>query len=264
KLIIMSGKGGVGKSSVASALALGLSKIGHRVGLLDIDLHGPSIPHMFGMAGPFEVNTEKRIVPWRYNPHLRIISIECLLQDRDSPVIWRGPIKHGVIRQFIHGVEWGDLEFLIIDSPPGTGDEPLSVAQSIADAKAIIVTTPQELALADVRKSINFCRNVHMEILGLVENMSGYSCPHCHHQLPLFGKGGGPLTASRMNVRFLGRLPFDPLVVTAGDEGWRCFDSGEENPFVEAMTNLVSDVVGSCNDSAKPSTGKNASRSNGK
>ncbi len=162
KLLIMSGKGGVGKSSVAAYLSLSLAKWGHRVGLLDADLHGPSIPRMLGLQGLFGIGRDKRMIPHAYNDRLHVFSIECLLEDRDSAVIWRGPVKHGVIKQFISDVQWGDLDFLIIDSPPGTGDEPLSVAQTIPDAHAVIVTTPQEIALADVRKSINFCRQVNM------------------------------------------------------------------------------------------------------
>ncbi len=246
KLLIMSGKGGVGKSSVAAALAIGLSKLDNKVGLMDIDLHGPSIPHIFGISGPFEVDLERRIYPHTYNPNLHVVSIECLLDDRDSAVIWRGPIKHGVIKQFISDVEWGDLDYLVIDSPPGTGDEPLSIAQTIPDARAIIVTTPQELALADVRKSINFCRNVRMIILGLVENMAGYVCPYCRGSLPLFGRGGGAHTAARMNIPMLGSLPFDPLVVNAGDEGWRVLEKAGESAFSAALAGIVSKVVASC------------------
>ncbi len=254
KLLIMSGKGGVGKSSMAAALSVGLSKLGKRVGLMDIDLHGPSIPHMFRIAGPFEVDQKRRIYPYMYNPNLHVVSIECLLDDRDSPIIWRGPIKHGVIKQFISDVEWGDLDYLVIDSPPGTGDEPLSIAQTIPDAQAIIITTPQELALADVRKSINFCRNVHLKILGLVENMAGYVCPYCHNDLPLFGRGGGAHTAARMNIAMLGSLPFDPLVVHAGDKGWRVLEKADEGAFSGALTDIVSNVVASCEGSGPVST----------
>ncbi len=225
KLLIMSGKGGVGKSSVAAYLSLSLAKQGRRVGLLDVDLHGPSIPRMLGLQGVFGIGQDKRMIPHAYNEQLHVISIEYLLDDRDSAIIWRGPIKQGVIKQFIADVRWGDLDFLIIDSPPGTGDEPLSVAQTIPDAHAIIVTTPQEIALADVRKSINFCRQVHMPILGLVENMNGFICPHCNTETPLFGKGGGAKTAERMNIHLLGSLPFDPRVVCTADIGKSLIDS---------------------------------------
>ena len=246
KLLVMSGKGGVGKSSVAVYLSLGLAKLGHRVGLLDVDLHGPSIPRMLGLEGVFGIGRDKRMIPHAYNERLNVVSIECLLEDRDSAVIWRGPIKHGVIKQFISDVLWGDLDFLIIDSPPGTGDEPLSVAQTVPDAHAIIVTTPQEIALADVRKSINFCRQVHMQILGLVENMNGFICPHCNTEIPLLGKGGGSRTAERMNVHLLGSLPFDPRVVQAADAGKSLIGSPEGSPFLSALERLTTEVLYRC------------------
>ena len=174
KILVMSGKGGVGKSSVAAYLSVALAKRGYRVGLMDVDLHGPSIPRMLGLKGSIHSGVIKgKASPVKYHPNMDVISIETLIGDKDAATIWRGPLKIGVIKQFIADIEWGDLDYLIIDSPPGTGDEPLTVAQTIPDAKALIVTTPQEISLADVRKSINFCRQVHMEILGLVENMSG-------------------------------------------------------------------------------------------
>jgi ATP-binding protein involved in chromosome partitioning len=246
KLLVMSGKGGVGKSSVAAYLSLGLAGLGNRVGLLDVDLHGPSIPRMLGISGMFAVDDAKRMVPHAYNERLHVVSIECLLEDRDAAVIWRGPVKHGVIQQFIRDVSWGDLDYLIIDSPPGTGDEPLSVAQTIADAHAVIVTTPQEVALADVRKSINFCRKVQMPILGLVENMNGFICPHCEREVPLLGKGGGAKTAERMNVHLLGSLPFDPRVVEAADLGQSLLDRPDGSRFLMALEQMVNQVVGRC------------------
>ncbi len=246
KLLIMSGKGGVGKSSVAAYLARGLAGLGHRVGLLDVDLHGPSIPRMLGVSGVFPITEDKRMVPHSVNDRLQVVSIECLLEDRDSAVIWRGPVKHGVIRQFIADVDWGDLDDLIIDSPPGTGDEPISIAQTIPDAHAVIVTTPQEISLADVRKSINFCRHVHMPILGLVENMSGFVCPHCNQETPILGKGGGARTAEAMKVHFLGSLPFDPRVVQAGDVGRTLFESPDGSPLMKALEGLIIQVMERC------------------
>ncbi|MFZ0931799.1 MAG: Mrp/NBP35 family ATP-binding protein [Syntrophobacteraceae bacterium] len=246
KLLVMSGKGGVGKSSVAAYLSLSLAKQGRRVGLLDLDLHGPSIPRMLGLQGIFGIGQDKRMIPHAYNERLHVVSIECLLDDRDSAIIWRGPIKHGVIKQFISDAQWGDLDFLIIDSPPGTGDEPLSVAQTIPDAHAIIVTTPQEIALADVRKSINFCRQVHMPILGLVENMNGFICPHCNTEIPLFGKGGGVRTAEQKNIHFLGSLPFDPRVVQAADVGESLTESPDGSPFIGALERLTAEVLQRC------------------
>ncbi|MBW1682414.1 MAG: Mrp/NBP35 family ATP-binding protein, partial [Deltaproteobacteria bacterium] len=179
KILVMSGKGGVGKSSVAAYLALLLSRRGKRVGLLDVDLHGPSIPRLLGLAGGLEMPEKGVVRPHRFSESLVVVSLEMVLGDKDVAVIWRGPLKISAIRQFISDIEWGDLDFLIVDSPPGTGDEPLTVAQNIPDAEALVVTTPQEISLADVRKSIDFCRQVGMKMLGVVENMSGLVCPHC-------------------------------------------------------------------------------------
>ena len=247
KLLVMSGKGGVGKSSVATYLALGLAKKGYRVGLMDVDLHGPSVPGMLGIQGMCPVDEQtKQLLPHLYRHNMEVISIECLLQNRDDAIIWRGPVKHGVIRQFLSEVSWGELDYLIIDSPPGTGDEPLSVAQTIPDAHAVIVTTPQEVALADVRKSINFCRKVNMPIMGLVENMSGLVCPHCQKEIPLFSKGGGARTSEKMNVHLLGSLPFDPKVVEGGDMGKPVLEEAQDGPFLEALDRLIAEVVRRC------------------
>jgi len=221
KILVMSGKGGVGKSSIAAYLSVALAKKGYRVGLMDVDLHGPSIPHILGLKGnigPGSMDGKAR--PVKYIQNMDVISIESLLgENKDAATIWRGPLKIGVIRQFIADIEWPDLDYMIIDSPPGTGDEPLTVAQTIPDAKAVIVTTPQEISLADVRKSINFCRQVQMEILGLVENMSGLKCPHCGKTIDIFKTHGGILTAKKEGLRLLGSLPFEPAVVSMGDMG---------------------------------------------
>ncbi len=217
--IIMSGKGGVGKSSVSANLALALADKGYKVGLMDTDIHGPDIPRMLGLKGMIQVNPDKKMAPMPYSDNLSAVSIEALMPDKDDAIIWRGPVKHTAIRQFIGDVAWGDLDFLIIDSPPGTGDEPLTVAQLIKDAKAIIVTTPQQVALADVRKSIRFCRQVNMEIFGLVENMSGYTCPECGTVVDIFSSGGGEKTAEQTGIPFLGKIPMDPLMVVCGDDG---------------------------------------------
>ncbi len=219
KLIVMSGKGGVGKSSSAVNLALALARKGAQVGLLDVDLHGPDIPRMLGLNGMLDMNAEQQLIPKRYSPNLAAVSVESLTGGRDDAIIWRGPVKYSVIQQFIGQVAWGRLDFLLIDAPPGTGDEPLTIAQTIPDAEAVIVTTPQEVSLADVRKSINFCKTVKMPIFGLVENMSGLVCPHCNGSIDLFGSGGGERTARQMNVPFLGRVPFDPEMVACGDSG---------------------------------------------
>jgi ATP-binding protein involved in chromosome partitioning len=220
KILVMSGKGGVGKSTVAAYLALLLSAKGNTVGLMDVDLHGPSIPHLLDIRGGLDMRELERVVrPFAFSENLRVVSLEMLLGDRDTAVIWRGPLKISAIRQFVSDIEWGDLDFLIADSPPGTGDEPLTVAQTIPDADALIVTTPQEISLADVRKSINFCRQVNVKILGLVENMSGLVCPHCGEKIDLFGSGGGEKTAREMGIPFLGAIPADPRMVELGDQG---------------------------------------------
>ena len=195
KFMILSGKGGVGKSTTAVNLALALVQQGKKVGLLDIDLHGPSIPKMLGLEGQHPDADENGIYPLEV-AGLKLMSIGFLIESTGDAMIMRGPMKHGAIRQFIGDVAWGNLDYLIIDAPPGTGDEPLTVAQLIKDARVLIVTTPQEIALADVRKSINFCKTVNMEILGLVENMSGFTCQHCHETTHIFDHGGGEALAT--------------------------------------------------------------------
>jgi Mrp family chromosome partitioning ATPase len=219
KLLVMSGKGGVGKSSVSAGLALGLAAKGYQVGLLDVDIHGPSLAGMMGVQGLLDLTADQRVIPKPVNPRLNVVSMQSLMQNRDQAVIWRGPAKSGVIRQFVGDVQWGDIDFLIIDAPPGTGDEPLSVAQTIPEARAVIVTTPQDVALADVRKSINFCRTIQLDMLGLVENMGPFACPCCGKSISLFKSGGGQATATQMEVPFLGSLPFDPNVVKVFDAG---------------------------------------------
>jgi Mrp family chromosome partitioning ATPase len=244
KLLVMSGKGGVGKSSIATNLAVALADKGFSTGLLDVDLHGPSVAGMLGIKGLLDVNENKQVVPKIVNTHLKAVSMQSLMQDPDQAVIWRGPAKTGIIRQFIADVHWGDLDFLIVDSPPGTGDEPLSVAQTISGAKALIVTTPQEVALADVRKSINFCRTINLQIAGLVENMGPFACPCCGETVALFKSSGGRVTAETMGVSFLGSLPFDPQVVKACDEGAPIAAGAQGGAFLEALNQVVQALVG--------------------
>jgi len=246
KLLVMSGKGGVGKSTVAIYLALGLARRGCKVGLLDVDLHGPDIARMLGLKGRLHMGPEGGIQPQSARDNLKVVSIEGLLADRDAPVIWRGPMKHKAIRQFLGEVDWGRLDYLIIDSPPGTGDEPMSVAQVVADARAVIVTTPQEIALADVRKAINFCRHVNLAVLGLVENMSGLICPHCGGEIHLFRQGGGRRTAAAKGIPFLGSLPFDLRVMEGGDLGLPLSESPESSSFSQALTALLDAVEARC------------------
>ena len=239
KFIVMSGKGGVGKTSVSVNLSIALASKGYKVGIMDVDLHGPDIPRMLGLEGMLALNQNQKLAPMSYSENLQAVSVESLTQNKDDAIIWRGPIKHSAIRQFIADVEWGELDFLIIDSPPGTGDEPLSVAQTIPDASAIIVTTPQEVALADIRKSINFCKTVKMEIFGLVENMSGFTCPNCGEKIDLFGTGGGKRTAEAMGVTFLGKIPFDLNVVACGDTGVSFQGKYKDSPVTKAFVDIA-------------------------
>ncbi len=240
KFIVMSGKGGVGKSSVTVNLAMALAKKGFKVGIMDVDIHGPDIPRMLGINNEMlGVNAERKLMPLPYSENLSAVSIESLSASKDDAIIWRGPVKHSVIRQFIADVEWGSLDFLLIDSPPGTGDEPLSVAQVISGAGAIIVTTPQEVALADVRKSINFCKTVKMDIFGLIENMSGFQCPHCGEPIDMFGSGGGEKTAKDFAIHFLGKIPFDPKVVECGDSGTCYQDIYSDSPVSRAFAKVA-------------------------
>ncbi|MBW2640683.1 MAG: P-loop NTPase [Deltaproteobacteria bacterium] len=244
KILVMSGKGGVGKSSVAAYLAVALSKKGFTVGLMDVDLHGPSIPRMLGLKGTVGPGRVKgKAHPVKYLPNMEVISIEVLMGDKDAATIWRGPLKGGVIRQFISDIEWMDLDYMIIDSPPGTGDEPLTVAQTIPDAKALIVTTPQEISLADVRKSINFCRKVKMEILGIVENMSGLKCPYCGKIIDIFKTQGGMLTAKKENLRLLGTLPMEPEIVRRGDAGDLSLLDDPELLITREFNKIVDEIV---------------------
>jgi len=220
KILILSGKGGVGKSTVAVNLAVSLALSGKRVGLLDIDIHGPSIPKILNLEGRRVLSLEDALLPIEMLEKLKVMSIGFLLRERDDAVIWRGPMKYQMIKQFLKDVQWGDLDFLIVDSPPGTGDEPLSVVQLLENADgAIIVTTPQDVALSDVRKGITFCRNLSLPVIGVLENMSGFICPKCGERTDIFKSGGGEHMAGQMNVPFLGRIPIDPQIVQACDSG---------------------------------------------
>ena len=243
KFLVMSGKGGVGKTSVAVNLAIALSKKEAKVGLMDVDLHGPDIPRMLGLKGLLGVSADKRMIPKSYSDNLKVVSIECLTQDTDKAVIWRGPLKMHAIRQFISEAHWGKLDYLIIDSPPGTGDEPLTVAHTIPDARAIIVTLPQEVSLGDVRKAIDFCKTVKMEIFGLIENMSGFVCPHCGKPVDLFGTGGGLRTALAMNIPFLGRIPFDPKMVRCADSGESYMEQYPDSEITKAYNQIVAKIM---------------------
>lgn len=239
KFLVMSGKGGVGKTSTSVNLSIALANQGYKVGIMDVDLHGPDVPRMLGMKGLLDLNSEKKLTPMVYSSNLGAVSVESLTTGKDDAIIWRGPIKFSAIQQFIADVAWGDLDFLIIDSPPGTGDEPLTVAQIISDAKAIVVTTPQEVSLADVRKSISFCKTVNMDIFGIIENMSGLVCPHCDETIDLFGSGGGEKMALTMGLNFLGRIPIDPNMVKCGDAGVSYQEEYADSPVSQAFGEIA-------------------------
>ncbi|MDD3396699.1 MAG: Mrp/NBP35 family ATP-binding protein [Acidaminococcaceae bacterium] len=219
KYVIMSGKGGVGKSTVAADLAVLLNQQGYHVGLLDVDLHGPSIAGILGLTGIPLNAIEDKMIPYKYSENLEVMTVQGLLAQEDSALIWRGPVKIGVIRQFLADTMWSDLDYLLIDCPPGTGDEPLTIVQTIPGVEAIIVTTPQDVALADVRKSINFCQLAQVPIKGLVENMSGFVCPNCGAVHNIFKSGGGEKLAQEKGLPFLGKIPLDAQVVDADDAG---------------------------------------------
>jgi len=244
KIMVMSGKGGVGKSSVAAYLSVALAKKGYSVGLMDIDLHGPSIPRLLNLKGKISPSRHKgKMLPVKYLSNMEVVSIESLMGDKDAATIWRGPLKGRAIRQFVAEIDWSDLDYMIIDSPPGTGDEPITVAHTIPDAKALIVTTPQEISLADVRKSINFCRKVNMEILGLVENMSGLKCPYCGEIIPLFKTRGGEIMAEKENLRLLATLPFEMEVVKEGDAGDLSLLDNDKLLITRAFNGMVDEIV---------------------
>jgi len=244
KLLVMSGKGGVGKSTVAAYLAVGLARKGFQVGLMDVDLHGPSIPRLLGLKGSIQSSAESnKGIPLKYLPNMEVMSIEALLGDKDTATIWRGPLKIGVIKQFINDIAWSDLDYLVIDCPPGTGDEPLTIAQIIPDTKAVIVTTPQEISLSDVRKSINFCHQVNMQILGLVENMSGLTCPFCGKTIDLFKTNGGMLTAKKAGLTLLGSLPLEPEIVSEGDIGSVAWMDNKDMPYTKSFATIVDTVA---------------------
>ena len=220
KIMIMSGKGGVGKSTVAANLAAGLALRGYRVGLLDCDIHGPTIPTIFGLESQTPNVNEEGILPIQVLPNLSLMSVGFLLGDQDSPIIWRGPAKMGAIKQFLEEVNWGALDFLIIDLPPGTGDEPLSVAQLIPECDgSVLVTTPQDVALISVRKSIKFSEKLKVPVIGLVDNMHGLICPDCGKPIEVFGSGGVEKASKDFNIPVLARLPIEPKVAEMEDKG---------------------------------------------
>ena len=244
KLFVLSGKGGVGKSTVSANIATTLAEKGYKVGLMDCDIHGPSIPKILGIEDKRPIATEKGIEPVLVSPKLKVMSMGFLLQSRDSPVIWRGPLKMAAIKQFISDFNWGDLDYLIVDLPPGTGDEPLSIAQLIPDSDgAVVVTTPQDVALVSVRKSINFVKQMNAPVIGIVENMSGFTCPHCKKTIDIFKKDGGIKTSKDFNVPFLGKIPLDPKIVESGDSGIAFTNKDSKSDTVRAFEAITERIV---------------------
>lgn len=244
KLLVLSGKGGVGKSTVATNLAVSLAATDKTVGLLDVDIHGPSIPKLLGLEGRKVETTSQEILPMEIDDNLSVMSIGLLLDKLGDPVIWRGPRKYGVIRQFLKDVAWGRLDYLVVDSPPGTGDEPLSVAQLVGlPAEAVIVTTPQELAIADVRRCVSFCNVLSLPVAGIVENMSGFVCPKCGEKVDLFKTGGGEALAVEMKVPFLGKVPIDPRMVISGDAGKPFMKNYARSEAGKAFMNVIEKIV---------------------
>jgi len=243
KIVVLSGKGGVGKSTVAINLATALMMAGHRVGLLDVDIHGPSIPTMLGLGHQAALGSEEGLLPIELGD-MKVMSLGFLLRNPDDAIIWRGPRKMGVIKQFLKDVIWGDLDYLIIDSPPGTGDEPMSVCQLVENLDgAVIVTTPQKVAAVDVRKSVTFCREMKVPVLGIIENMSGFVCPKCKEVTHILPAGGGRQIADSMHVPFLGSLPMDPLIAESGDAGRPFLHHYASTPTAQIMRDIITPIL---------------------
>ena len=243
KLIVISGKGGVGKTTVAVNLAYGLADKGKKVGILDVDIHGPNIAKMLGIEGKRLTGSESGIEPVEVLPGLKAVSLALLLENKDQPIIWRGPLKMITIKQFLADTNWGELDYLIVDSPPGTGDEPLSVCQLISDLSgAIAVTTPQDVAILDSRKSVLFAKELKVPFIGIIENMSGFICPHCKKEIDLFGTGGGEESAQDLNVPFLGRIPIEPEIVKLGDLGKPFIHFKKETQTAKIMDEIIGKI----------------------
>ncbi|WP_300160219.1 Mrp/NBP35 family ATP-binding protein [Solidesulfovibrio sp.] len=252
-VVVLSGKGGVGKSTVSANLAAGLAMEGKRAGLLDVDVHGPSIPRLLKLAGSRPDMAGERLVPVDWHWNLGVMSIGFLLPGKDDAVIWRGPAKAGVIQQLAEQVEWGERDVLVVDCPPGTGDEPLSVLQIFGrKAMAVIVTSPQDVAVDDVRRSITFCRQLSTPIVGIVENLSGFACPSCGAVHEIFSTGGGERLAKEAGVPFLGRIPIDPEVARSGDDGDVFLAVAGKSPSAVAFKEVIARVVAALDNPPAP------------
>jgi ATP-binding protein involved in chromosome partitioning len=246
KLIVISGKGGVGKSTISVNVAHGLAKAGKKVGVLDVDIHGPSIAKMLGIEGKRLLlsKDEKFPAPIKVNENLYALTIATLIENPDEPIIWRGPLKIGAIKQFMQDITWPELDYLIIDSPPGTGDEPLSVVQTYKKIDgAIIVSTPQDIALLDARKTIKFSQKMDVPVIGIVENMSTFACPHCGEEIDIFQGMGVEKAAKDFNIDILGKIPLDRKIVESGDSGKTFISEFAENISAKAFEKVVEKVI---------------------
>lgn len=241
--IVISGKGGVGKTSVAVNLAYALSLYSKLVGILDIDLHGPNIAKMLGIERYSLSGDESAIEPVEVSYGLKAVSVALIASLSEQPIIWRGPMKTNVIKQFLADVNWGELDYLIIDSPPGTGDEPLSACQLIPKVSgAIIVTTPQDVAVLDAKRTVQFAKQLNIPVVGIIENMSGFTCPHCNNQINIFKRGGGEKAAQELNVPFLGQVPFEPEFVEFADKGTPFVSFKNKSNAAKAFMEIVKKI----------------------
>lgn len=245
-IAVGSGKGGVGKTTLSVNLAVALAKLGYKVGLLDADVYGPNVPLMLGTSATPRVVGENRIEPLE-KFGLKVISVG-FLNPGDKPLIWRGPMLHSIIRQFLNSVEWGLLDYLVIDLPPGTGDVALSLVQTVPLTGAIVVSTPSDVSLQDARKAIEMFRQVKVDIVGLVENMSYFTCPHCQKEIDVFSRGGGERTAKEFGLDFLGNIELDPELRRAGDTGQPAVLAGENSPHAKSLYEFAHKVVARVND----------------
>ena len=240
-IAVGSGKGGVGKTTLAVNLAIALTRLGNKVGLLDADVYGPNVPLMLGSSEPPSVIGENRILPpERYG--MKVISVG-FLSPGDKPLVWRGPMLHSIIKQFLGQVEWGQLDYLIIDLPPGTGDVVISLVQTVPLTGAVVVTTPSDVSLQDARKAIEMFKQVKVDIIGIVENMSYFVCPHCHEEIDIFSKGGGQRTAQQFSVPFLGSIELDPEIRKGGDGGHPIVMEGDQSPHAKSLFAFTHKVI---------------------
>jgi ATP-binding protein involved in chromosome partitioning len=240
-IAVGSGKGGVGKTTLAVNLAIALSKVGHKVGLLDADVYGPNVPLMLGLSGQPKMVGENRIEPLEAYG-LKVISVG-FLNPGDKPLIWRGPMLHSIIKQFLGSVEWGELDYLVVDLPPGTGDVALSLIQTVPLTGAIVVSTPSDVSLQDARKAIEMFRQMKVDVVGMVENMSYFVCPHCNHEIDIFSRGGAERTAKQYDVAFLGNIQLDPDIRQAGDSGKPTVLAGEDSPHAKSLFEFARKVI---------------------